>query len=147
LLYDRFVRQFKSLEEREREGREKGLSKVIENDILRSEAKVAALQNSDPSSPFIYRRAANGNIIGVEQDEEDRATTKEDGWRKWMDAMERRFLNGDDSDFDYAAVDTNDEYDDRSEEDRTRLEKYLEGEDAEFVGEGAPSGETGVIDY
>jgi hypothetical protein len=135
------------VEEREREGRAKGFAKVIEVDFVRSEAKVAALQNPDPSSSIIYKRAANGNIVGVEQDEEARATTKEDGWQKWVDAMGRRFINGDDPDFDYAAVDSNNEYDDRSEEDRLGLEKYLEDEAAEFVGEGVPSGETGVLDY
>ncbi|SMQ49130.1 unnamed protein product [Zymoseptoria tritici ST99CH_1A5] len=147
LLYDRLVRQFKSLEEREKEGREKGFTKVMEHDMVRSEAKVAALQNPDPSSSIVYKRAANGNIVGVEQDAEDRATTKESGWERWTDAMGRRFIAGDDPDFDYAVVDANEEYDDRNEEDRVELENYLENEPAEFVGEGAPIGETGVLDY
>ncbi|EGP88956.1 uncharacterized protein MYCGRDRAFT_18631, partial [Zymoseptoria tritici IPO323] len=93
LLYDRLVRQFKSLEEREKEGREKGFTKVMENDMVRSEAKVAALQNPDPSSSI------------------------EGGWERWTDAMGRRFIAGDDPDFDYAVVDANEEYDDRNEED------------------------------
>ena len=44
-------------------------------------------------------------------------------------------------------MDENEEYDDRDEEDRKQLEDYFRGEEAEFVGDGAPKGETGVQDF
>lgn len=114
---------------------------------MRSEAKVAALQNPDPHSPIVYRRVQDGTIVALEQDEDDRAQNQEDGWVRWVDVMGQRFLRGDDADFHYRAVDESDDYDDRDEEDRTRMEHYFADEKAEFVGEGRPVGETGVQDY
>lgn len=147
LLYDRLVRRFQSAEERENEGRDRGYTGVLETDLVRSEAKVAALQNPDPNSPIVYRRATDGRIVAVEQDEDDRAKDREDGWERWVDVMGQRFLRGDDFDFNYRSVDESEEFDDRDEEDRRRLETYFEGEEEEFVGEGRPQGETGVQDY
>lgn len=85
--------------------------------------------------------------MGFEQDEDDRAQTQGDGWARWVDVMAQRFLRGDDVDFQYRSVDDNDEYDDREEENRRILDQYFAGEEAEFVGEGRPIGETGVQDY
>lgn len=64
-----------------------------------------------------------------------------------MDVMGQRFLRGEDGDFDYATTDSNDDFDDRDEEARVGLERYLENEDESFVGDGKPSGETGVQDF
>jgi hypothetical protein len=69
------------------------------------------------------------------------------GWEKWKDVMGMRFVKGDDVDFEYAIVDENDEYDDRAEEDRRHLESYLNEEEERFVGEGRPTGQTGIQDY
>ncbi|KAI0837925.1 coiled-coil domain-containing protein-domain-containing protein [Hypoxylon sp. FL0890] len=46
LLYDALIRRFQSPEEREKEGREKGYSRVLEVDLLRGEAKLAQLTSS-----------------------------------------------------------------------------------------------------
>lgn len=61
--------------------------------------------------------------------------------------MRQRFMRGGDKDFEYAAVDDSDDYDDHDEEERRTLESYLSLEDEQFLGEGKPSGETGVQDY
>ena len=114
---------------------------------MRSEAKMEALHHPDPNSPMVYTRAPDGSIMGVEQDAEERATSKADGWEKWKDVMGLRFIRGDDSDFDYGTVDDSDEYDDRIEEDRKQLDEYLDGENEEFLGQGKPTGQTGVLDY
>lgn len=114
---------------------------------MRSEAKLEALKHPDPNNPIVYRRAADGSITGVEADEDDRARSKEEGGARWRDVMEQRFLRGGDVEFDYRTVDENEEYDDRDEEDRKQLEDYFRGEEAEFVGDGAPKGETGVQDF
>lgn len=147
LLYDRLVRRFQSASEREREGRDRGYSGVLEANLVRSEAKMEALRHPDPNSPMVYTRAADGSITGVEQNEDERAHGRDDGWEKWKDVMGLRFLRGDDGDFDYADVDENEEYDDLAEQDQRRLEEYLEGEDEKFVGDGKPLGQTGVQDY
>lgn len=147
LLYDRLVRRFQSAAEREREGRERGYSRVLEANLVRSEARLEALEHPDPNSPLIYSRARDGSIMAVEQNVEDRAQDRDDGWEKWVELVGLRFLRGDDVDFDYATVDDNDEYDDRDEEGRRTLETYLEGEEEEFVGQGRPTGQTGIQDF
>lgn len=147
LLYDRLVRQFQSTSEREKEGRDRGYSGILEANLVRSEAKIDALQHPDPNSPLIYSRAPDGSITAVEQDESERAQGPEHGWEKWKDVMGLRFINGTDGDFDYATVDENEDYDDRAEQDQRQLEDYLDDEEAIFVGEGRPTGQTGVQDF
>lgn len=146
LLYDRLVRRFLSPQEREKEGRERGYTGILEADLVRSEAKLSALNNPDPNSPMAYRRAANGSIVAVEA-EDDRVKDKEEGWRIWVDHQTQKFLRGNDDGFEYDAVDGNEEFDDREEEDRSRLESYFDQEDAEYIGDGTPKGETGVQDF
>lgn len=147
LLYDRMVRRFQSAAEREADGRDKGYSGILEADLMRSEAKIEALNHPDPNSPLIYRRDASGAISLVEQDEEDRPKTKEEGLSKWREYVEMRFLRGEDQDFDYKLVDEDERYDDLDWDRREREESYFGQEEAEFVGEGEKEGETGVQDY
>ena len=147
LLYDRMVRQFQTTAEREVEGRQKGYSGTLEADLLRSEAKIEALNHPDPNSPLIYRRDATGSITAVDQDEEDRPKSREQGFAKWKECMEQRFLRGEDLDVDYDSIDHDDRYDDWEEDSRRRQDKYFEDEDAEFVAGGEQRGETGVQDY
>lgn len=147
LLYDRIVRYFQSAEQREKEGRAKGYAGTLEANLLRSEAKLEALRHPDPNSPMVYTKAPDGSITGVEQDVDEPPRGKEAGWEQWKDVMSSRFVRGDDEDFDYATVDGNEDFGDRDEEERIKLDEYLEGEEARFVGEGTPKGETGVQDY
>lgn len=181
LLYDRLVRRFQSAAEREQEGRRRGYTGVLEADLYRSEAKLAALRqqqrpsewsgrsnnNSNNNGNGINRSAAgtsssssyhsNGRILGEEEEdededededeEEDTAPNKESAWKRFVDVMTQRFLRGHDGDFDYASVDDSEEYDDREEEERRRLELYIDDQTPEFVGEGLPGGETGIQDF
>lgn len=148
LLYDRLVRRHLTAPEREQQGRERGYAGTLEADLIRSEAKLEAANHPDPNSPVVYSRQANGEIVGVEQDQTlDAEVPMEEDWDRWMDVMGQRFLRGDDADFDYAAVDGNDDFDDRDEEARAGLERYLEGEEESFIGDGKPTGETGVQDF
>lgn len=149
LLYDRLIRRHQTAAEREQQGRERSYADTLEADLVRSEAKREAVQRPDPNSPVVYSRQANGEIIGVDQDQQTTGSeaSREEDWERWVDVMGQRFLRGEDSDFDYATVDGNDDFDDRDEEARAGLERYLEGEEASFVGEGRPTGETGVQDF
>jgi hypothetical protein len=142
------IRRFQTPAEREAEGRAKGFSGVLETDILRSEAKMDALAHPDPNAMFSYSRGPNGEII--EEDHDDIPMDKEEGEKRWRWEMEMRFLKGADYDFDYQAVDGNEEYDDWSEE----QERYFDEEKPEWVlddNEGSPElklqGETGIQDY
>ncbi|TKX27214.1 coiled-coil domain-containing protein 1 [Elsinoe australis] len=147
LLYDRMIRKFQSTSEREADGRKKGYSGRLEADLMRSEAKIQALAHPDPHSPLVYRRDQSGTIVAVEQNEEDRPKSKEEGQQKWREVMEQRFLRGEDADFDYTNVDNNPEYDDHEEETRRHEEVYFNDEAEQFIGEGEPSGQTGVQDF
>lgn len=146
LLYDRLVRRFQSAQERESDGRKKGYTGVLEADLTRSEAKLSALQNPDPTNgAVIYKRAPDGHILAVEQDEE--ASSKAEAWERWVDIMTQRFLRGGDKGFEYEGVDGNEEFDDREEEERREFEGYVGEQTPEFLGEGRPVGETGVQDF
>lgn len=146
LLYDRMIRKFQTTAERETEGRQKGYSGTLEADIMRSEAKMEALAHPDPNSPLVYQRDVRGSIIAVDQNEEDRPKTKEEGAKKWREVMEQRFLRGEDKDFDYGTIDDNEKYNDWDEETRRTQEAYFDDEEEEQVGE-VIQGETGVQDY
>ncbi|KAK7539134.1 coiled-coil domain-containing protein-domain-containing protein [Phyllosticta citricarpa] len=151
LLYDRLVRRFQTPAEREAEGRAKGYSGVLEADLLRSEAKLAALHNPDGSS-VVVRRGSNGEIQVLEDEGDELATmTKEEGLARWRDDMTQRFLRGEDRDFRYEEVDESDEWDDVAEEERTAQDRYFDDEDPAWVhsGPGTPAitGETGVQDF
>lgn len=95
-----------------------------------------------------YHRAPDGSIISVEADASDRAANREEGAQRWREMMSLRFLRGEDGELDYAGlVDGEDGYDDWDEERRQGLEDWLDREEAEFVGDGSPRGETGIQDF
>ena len=164
LLYDRMIRRFQTAEEREADGRQKGYSGVLEADLRRSEAKIAAL--ADPrTSSVTYQRGSNGEITA--EDPEDAPQDKAEGQQRWHREMTERFLRGDDDDFDYEAVDGNDEWDDRRQEERDAEDRWFTEEEPCFIldeepskpagpersssederAKKAPRGETGVQDF
>ena len=147
LLYDRLVRRFQSAAEREAEGRARGAAGNLEATLVRSEAKVEALQAPDNGNPLVYERGANGEIVGLEEDASERVGGKEEGLVRWKDVMGRRFMRGEDKDFDYGTVDNGEEFDDIDEEARGAQDEYFDGEEQKFVGDGRPQGETGVQDF
>ncbi|KAK4561508.1 hypothetical protein LTR86_004826 [Recurvomyces mirabilis] len=142
------VRRFQSSAEREKEGKSRGYTGNLEADLVRSEAKLAALRDPDTQSTVVYQRAEDGSITGVEADRSERAQSREEGRRRWEDIMGQRFVKGEDEEFEYADVDENEEYDDRGEIDRRALQRYLDTEEEAFVGHGSkPEGETGIQDF
>ena len=147
MLYDSLVRRFQSAEEREKEGRKKGWSRVLEVDLLRGEAKLARLTEGGtaPSPPPPPQgsmgppprpRGPSGDAGAVcgapgprdDDDEDDDgleahprpAQSQAEGRQRWEAFLRDRFVRGRDDDFDYGPVDENDAYDDlerRDEED------------------------------
>lgn len=114
---------------------------------MRSEAKVEELRAPDVENPLVYERGEDGAIVGLEEDVSERVEGKEEGLRRWRDVMERRFLRGEDADFDYAVVDSGEGYDDLDEEARQQQEAWFDAEESEYDGDGSPKGETGVQDF
>lgn len=149
LLYDRLIRRFQTAGEREAEGRLKGFSGTMATDLWRAEAKKQALEHPDPQSLFTYTRGPQGEI--KEEDKDEVPVTKAEGKAWWFDEMTQRFLRGDDTDFDYTTVDTNDKYND-PEEERDIQDAYFDSMESDFDtdGEGKEkvlTGETGIQDY
>lgn len=156
-MYDRCVRRFQSAAEREADGRSKGYSGVLEADLFRSEAKLAALKGQTPdgeahssseaSLPFVsYVRGEDGEVLPEDPDEIPK--TKEDGLERWKFAMTIKFLKGEDQDFDYKEIDESDEWD--ILEGKEEEERWFEDEEPEWVGEEEEptvGGETGIQDF
>lgn len=158
MLYDRCIRRFQTAAEREADGRSKGYSGVLEADLYRSEAKLAALngQNLDrePSSPsasslpFVsYVRGEDGEVLPEDPDEVPKS--KEEGLERWKFEMTIKFLKGQDQDFDYKEVDESDEWD--TIEKKEEEDRWFEDEEPEWVeeedGVQTIGGETGVQDF
>lgn len=108
------MRRFQSAAEREAEGRARGAAGSLEASLVRSEAKVEALakqqeEASDDTTqnenPLVYERGVDGAIVGLEEDASERVAGKAEGLKRWEDVMGRRFLRGEDGDFDYGTVD------------------------------------------
>lgn len=162
LLYDRCVRRFQSAAEREADGRAKGYSGVLEADLYRSEAKLAALPGrrlaveregaETPAcgishSDLVYVAGPDGQVLP--EDEDEIPQTKEEGLSRWQEAMALRFVQGDDPDFHYEEVDGNEDWDvlERQEAE----EQWFEDEEPEWI-ENDPKaknnhGETGIQDF
>lgn len=116
---------------------------------MRGEARIDAIAHPNPNAEMSYTRGPDGEILAEDRDEIP--PNKEEGERRWQWEMGLRFVQGNDSDFDYKAVDENDELDDWSD----KQNEYFEDEEPEWVvdntrGEDArPSlqGETGIQDF
>lgn len=113
-----------------------------------------ALKNPDDAALMRYRRDESGAIVAEEKDEVPKS--KEEGAERWRKEMELMFLRGDDTEFDYTAVDMSDEYDDKDVEEQEEEEKYFDGEEPAWVESSAHpvdmerpllTGQTGVQDF
>lgn len=147
LLYDRLIRRFQNSAEREAEGRKKGFSGILEADIVRSEAKMEALANPDRNALFTYKRGPRGEILAEEKDEVP--VSKEEAYAQWKEVMEWRFLNGEDTDFDYSSVDDNERMDDRRQIERDAEDAYFDSEEPSRDDDEVKElqGETGIQDF
>ena len=65
---------------------------------------------------------------------------REEGYVSWKASVERRFVSGEDEEFDYGPVDQGEEFDDLVVEEREAQERWFEEEDVRFMG---PEGESG----
>ncbi|XXH02275.1 hypothetical protein Hte_008645 [Hypoxylon texense] len=198
LLYDALIRRFQSAEEREKEGRTKGYSRVLEVDLLRGEAKLAQLTSLSSSSQdllpsgsstnaatstaaaaaaataswlpgsattdadaFIREYAngtdddgylvgdnngngnGNGNGSGASSVKgggplpRKQPATRAEGRERWDGFLRRRFVLGRDDDFDYRAVDENDDLD--ALERREQEDAWFDDEDPDWVSSAADS--------
>lgn len=132
MLYDLAIRRFLTSEERERRSKPGGgVAAGLAAALLGAEARAASVARPE----------------GRKAVPEEKPATREEGEMVWREEVERRFMGGEDEDFDYEAVDGNEDLDDVEEETRRRQDDYFERMEEEFVGDGEPQGETGVQDF
>lgn len=126
LLYDTLIRRYQTPAEREAEGRARGYARVLEGSLMRGEERLARLAGggSRPGRPESMLRqstsgagAASASVVsplaalgGVDETLPP-PETKTEGHAQWTHFLRERFIRGGDEDFEYAAVDGNDELD------------------------------------
>ena len=160
ILYDALIRRFQTPAEREKEGREKGYSRVLEVDLLRGEARLTQLgQDADGGGgneavPVIDENGAVSVAVPAPAAQDQDAfireyaagagttvgpgpipgpESREQGRGRWNDFLRRRFVLGRDEDFDYRPVDENDDYD--ALERREEEDRWFNDEDPAWAGE------------
>ncbi|KAJ0384740.1 hypothetical protein COL922a_007742 [Colletotrichum nupharicola] len=155
LLYDILVRRFQTPAEREADGRAKSYSRVLEESLLRGEARLADLNKSS---------AIGGDAEKIDcaksfttESDLSKTQNKQDGLDRWTEFLTERFVHGHDDDFDYTQVDNNDEYDDM--ERRDAEDAWFDAEDPSWASDAEDDqngrvshgtqkrGETGIQDF
>ncbi|KAF9869526.1 coiled-coil domain-containing protein [Colletotrichum karsti] len=108
LLYDTLVRKFQTPAEREAESRAKGYSRVLEESLLRGEARLADLKSSVDGGAASSTEPAKDFTT---ESDLSKTQTKEEGLERWVEFLTERFVHGHDDDFDYSQVDNDDDFD------------------------------------
>ncbi|KAK6085434.1 hypothetical protein SCUP234_02982 [Seiridium cupressi] len=143
ILYDALIRRFQTHAEREKEGKTKGYSRVLEVDLLRGEAKLsrlaaeAAQGTERRQEPHLAGDVTSLNLRTPVGEPE----TKEEGRQRWDDYLRERFILGQDEDFDYDPVDIDDSLD--VMERRDEEEAWFNDEKPEWATGGGADGDTG----
>lgn len=152
MLYDSLVRKFQTPAEREAEGRAKGYSRVLEESLLRGEARLADLKSSADGGAANPTEPAKDFTT---ESDLSKAQTKEDGLERWSEFLTERFVHGHDEDFDYSQVDNDEEYD--TMERRDAEDAWFDEEDPGWASDAQDAdagpagmqkqGETGIQDF
>ncbi|KAL7948022.1 coiled-coil domain protein domain-containing protein-containing protein [Trichoderma barbatum] len=154
VLYERLVKRYQSLVEREAEGKAKGYGRTLEADLVRGETNLAnAYQSLEHSSQSSSRAPDDANVPGDggagTNAWDAEAENKEHGMQLWRAYLEARFVDGLDEEFDYEKVDDNYKYDTMAIQDAE--DAWFDKEEPSWANgdsQGlARPGETGVQDF
>ncbi|KAJ6784629.1 hypothetical protein PWT90_04485 [Aphanocladium album] len=151
ILYERLVKRHQSAAEREAEGRAKGYGRTLEADLVRGETKLSNLRDAAGTSaskflPDSLSAPGGGGGGGIDETWDQPVESKAHGLELWNLYLADRFVRGRDEEFDYAAVDGNDEYDDVAR--REAQEEWFDEEEPGRADDAAPlEGETGFQDF
>lgn len=153
LTFDRLVRRHFSAVERRNERREKGFSGSLEADMLRSEARLEELAKQ-PTAPTNNRIGMTSQTLQAESNVKTAETRgdREEDLAEWHDVMTRRFLRGEDRDFDYSQTDKNEDLDDLQTEQREAQDQWFDDEEPECAipdkaDRTVAGGDTGLQDF
>lgn len=114
-------------------------------DLCLADAKEAAVAQSAKADSS-RDRTVNNHVRGAQGNDSEEPSNREEGLELWQSLMSQRFVNGEDTDFEYHEVDDSDEYDDLAELSRAEEDQYYHQEQPSFTKE-EPSGETGIQDF
>ncbi|KAI5463978.1 coiled-coil domain-containing protein-domain-containing protein [Mariannaea sp. PMI_226] len=157
VLYERLIKRFHSAAEREADGKAKGYGRTLEAALQRGESKLAHLHQIDGPEEKTERnsRATTTRDTGLENPWDQEAENKEHGSQLWREFLEDRFVHGRDEDFEYDAIDGNDEYDTLSRNDAE--DAWFDQEEPSWADDGQNTdehkkarkleGETGIQDF
>lgn len=172
LLYDTLIRRYQTPAEREAEGRARGYARVLEGSLLRGEERLARLagDGSRPVRPeSMLRPSTNGAgavggtgvsasavsplaALGGVDEALPPPETKTEGHAQWTHFLRERFIRGGDEDFEYGAVDRDDELDvvERVEREEAWFDEESPGwdlgEEEEGGGDGGDGDGNGDVD-
>ncbi|SPO03743.1 uncharacterized protein DNG_06426 [Cephalotrichum gorgonifer] len=160
--YEALIRRFQSQAEKDAEAKTKGYSRVLEGDLMRGEAKIAALiadstedamdVNGEGEAPANSRQDSVNRSAAASADYDNGVDpmTKEEGRELWNEFITDRFVKGEDPDFDYSKVDDDDDLDTMERQDAQ--DAWFDDEEPTWAvdavsGAKAPHGETGIQDF
>lgn len=157
--YETLIRHFQSRAEKDAEAQAKGYSRVLEGDLMRSEAKLAALQASltgvdgvDGGELTASRQGEGDSSAapGTDYDDDFEPTTKEEGRELWNEFLTERFVRGKDPDFDYSKVDDDESLDAMERQDEQ--DAWFDEEEPSWASDDGTDakmlqGETGIQDF
>ncbi|EPS37793.1 hypothetical protein H072_8492 [Dactylellina haptotyla CBS 200.50] len=161
------LRRQQSGQEEEEEENEEEMEEVEDeegNVVLKSKRQLAQQEEDDTDeegridaeqldADILLQADANGEFMNIQD--------REEAWEIWRDILSRRFLRGDDEDFDYETVDRPGGAGDPKhlievEIERDEWEEYFDEEEAEvyderdgkmYLGGRVVEGETGIQDF
>ena len=157
--YEALVRRFQSQAEKDAEAQKKGYSRILEGDLMRSEAKIAALkatltgENGGKGEDSTASQQVDGislAAVSVDYDNGIEPITKEEGQELWNEYLTERFVRGEDLDFDYSKVDDDENLDAMERQDEQ--DAWFDDEEAAWASDSGNDarvlhGETGIQDF
>lgn len=144
MLYERLVKRHQSAAERQSEGRAKGYGRTLEADLVRGETKLSDLRpdKSPATDAGPSKGTTRQRLQGGEAWDQD-VSSKAEGLQLWKEFLEDRFIRGDDDEFDYAAVDGNEDLDVVARADAE--DEWFDKEEPSWHDNA--TGETGIQDF
>ncbi|KAK2597363.1 hypothetical protein QQS21_006060 [Conoideocrella luteorostrata] len=146
ILYERLIKRHQTSQERQEEGVTKGYARILEADLARGETRLSALatEAAGEQRTEFTATAKWKPRLDIDHAWNEEATSKEQGRELWKGYLTERFVQGGDEDFEYSAVDGDEELD--GEERQAEVDKWFDDEE-EGWDNGEKTGETGIQDF
>ncbi|KAK9235260.1 coiled-coil domain-containing protein-domain-containing protein [Lipomyces kononenkoae] len=128
LLHDRLIRQFQTADERQAASQTRGWAARMYEDLMRAERRLE-MENVKRAGETLRQDLGESALAELEDND---ITSREEGERQWQYLMTLRFLEGQDTDFDYDEVDFDEQWDDLAQLARDREDEYFDAEEPKW---------------